>query len=180
MGEQGLGFEGAGGAAAGGAEPEGAPRPRGFAGSGDPPGPRCGHTLTALDGPETGGLAPRLVLFGAPSPPDPPARARPGGSARGGAPARENGCGGGGGGGVPGRGVSWGAYSGPLPPHTLPPLPLPCPAPSGPWPLPGSTSSGLNLFPGPLTLTPPPARPSLGRAAHHTTPHPSPLLRLSG
>ena len=174
MGEQGLGLEGAGGATAGGAEPEGAPRPRGFAGAGDPPGPRCGHTLTALDGPETGGLAPRLVLFGAPSPPD-PARARPGGSARGGAPARENGSGGGWGGGGRGEGGLLGRLFWNLTPPTH--FPSPLALPRSVWPV---ASSGLNLSPDPPTLTPPPARPSLGRAARHTTPRPSPVLRFSG
>jgi len=40
------------------------PRPRSFPIAGDSPGPRCGHTLTAIAGPEGDLSKARLVLFG--------------------------------------------------------------------------------------------------------------------
>jgi len=40
------------------------PRPRSFPIAGVPPGPRCGHTLTAIAGPEGDLSKARLVLFG--------------------------------------------------------------------------------------------------------------------
>lgn len=55
-----------------------APIPRPFPVNGEAPGPRCGHTLTALAGPNGDLSGAKLVLFGAtPSPPyfAPPAAA---------------------------------------------------------------------------------------------------------
>ena len=46
------------------APPAPAPRPRPFPCLGNPPGPRCGHTLTAISGPEGEFSAAKLVLFG--------------------------------------------------------------------------------------------------------------------
>lgn len=40
------------------------PRPRTFPVLGDTPGPRCGHTLTAIAGPDGDLSKARLVLFG--------------------------------------------------------------------------------------------------------------------
>ena len=40
------------------------PRPRRFPCLGDAPGPRCGHTLTAITGPDGNLASARLVLFG--------------------------------------------------------------------------------------------------------------------
>lgn len=40
------------------------PRPRGFPCLGDAPGPRCGHTLTSITGPDGNLGSARLVLFG--------------------------------------------------------------------------------------------------------------------
>ena len=40
------------------------PRPRRFPSLGDAPGPRCGHTLTAITGPDGNLASARLVLFG--------------------------------------------------------------------------------------------------------------------
>ncbi|KAK9908007.1 hypothetical protein WJX75_001420 [Coccomyxa subellipsoidea] len=44
--------------------PAPAPRPRPFPCVGNPPGPRCGHTLTAISGPEGEFSAAKLVMFG--------------------------------------------------------------------------------------------------------------------
>lgn len=44
-----------------------APRPRPFPCMGSPPGPRCGHTLTAINTTETDLGSAKLVLFGKPS-----------------------------------------------------------------------------------------------------------------
>eukprot|EP00955_Chlamydomonas_euryale_P097238 365062-Chlamydomonas_euryale.AAC.7 len=41
------------------------PRPRAFPVLGDAPGPRCGHTLTAIAGPDGDLSKARLILFGA-------------------------------------------------------------------------------------------------------------------
>ena len=41
------------------------PRPRPFPVHGDAPGPRCGHTLTTITGPDGDVSKARLVLFGA-------------------------------------------------------------------------------------------------------------------
>ena len=41
-----------------------APRPRPFPLAGLPPGPRCGHTLTSIAGPEGELVGSKLVLFG--------------------------------------------------------------------------------------------------------------------
>jgi hypothetical protein len=45
-------------------QPAPAPRPRPFPTSGKPPGPRCGHTLTAISGPEGEFSSAKLVMFG--------------------------------------------------------------------------------------------------------------------
>ena len=47
------------------APPAPVPRPRRFPCLGDSPGPRCGHTLTAITGPDGNLASARLVLFGA-------------------------------------------------------------------------------------------------------------------
>ena len=41
-----------------------APVPRPFPCNGAPPGPRCGHTLTPITGPDGNPGSTRLVLFG--------------------------------------------------------------------------------------------------------------------
>lgn len=46
-------------------QPLPAPRPRPFPCLGNPPGPRCGHTLTAISGPEGDFSSAKLVLCGA-------------------------------------------------------------------------------------------------------------------
>lgn len=43
----------------------GVPRPRPFPVFGDAPGPRCGHTLTTITGPDGDVSRAKLVLFGA-------------------------------------------------------------------------------------------------------------------
>ena len=45
-------------------QPLPAPRPRPFPCLGNPPGPRCGHTLTAISGPEGDFSSAKLVLCG--------------------------------------------------------------------------------------------------------------------
>ena len=44
--------------------PAPAPRPRPFPCVGDVPGPRCGHTLTAIAGPDGDHSSAKLILFG--------------------------------------------------------------------------------------------------------------------
>ena len=41
-----------------------APRPKPFPLAGTPPGPRCGHTLTTVSGPDGELAGAKLVLFG--------------------------------------------------------------------------------------------------------------------
>ena len=53
-------------------EPLPAPRPRPFPCMGSPPGPRCGHTLTAINTSESDLGSAKLVLFGEHSNPIPP------------------------------------------------------------------------------------------------------------
>ena len=47
-----------------GSGPASAPRPRPFPCLGTPPGPRCGHTLTAVAGPDGEVASAKLILFG--------------------------------------------------------------------------------------------------------------------
>ena len=47
-------------------DPSPAPRPRTFPCEGHPPGPRCGHTLTAINTNEPDFQAAKLVMFGEP------------------------------------------------------------------------------------------------------------------
>jgi len=48
-----------------GQRPTGVPRPRPFPILDNPPGPRCGHTLTTISGPEGDVNRAKLILFGA-------------------------------------------------------------------------------------------------------------------